>query len=120
MIYIAILGKSLSYIASWLCVHCSTTAEYFQAKENRFPALSQSNSDIFKSRGVDFKILCTDGKCHRKLVFKTRQNRGFTPAQLNFIVAVTRRAELQNLLFRIGVEISKPIPENYFKIAYPY
>ena len=25
---------------------------------------------------VDFKTLCTDLKCHRKLVFKTRQNRG--------------------------------------------
>ena len=34
-------------------------------------------SDRFnKSRRVDCKTICTDRKCHGKLVFKTRQNRG--------------------------------------------
>ena len=67
-----------------------------ETSERKSIPLSQNKyrySDRFKSRRVDRKTLCTDRKCHRKLVFKTRP--------------MHAHSELQKPFFSIAVSISK-------------
>ena len=58
--------------------YCIETSEIksILLSQNKQSLSADRYSDRFKSRRVDCKTFCTDRKCHRMLVFKTRQNRG--------------------------------------------
>ena len=58
---------------------------------------------VLKSRRVDCTTFCTDRKCHRKLVFKTRQNRGpllEARAHRYFLFNISTEAMLLVILYK--------------------